>query len=196
MAYTDGSCLGGPSRLTPRCGWAFVAVNSQGGVIAVAHGVPTPWIDTIGGAEDWALVRFLLFAYLGTVAKIDCKMGFDLIASGVENATLGSRLLARLFTLIFANVGQGVSRKQFVWMPAHTSEQDVGVMQLSDESTLTDVDRFGNDYADRLAKEAVEEHRVPEALRLALVEHEQLQVATYRWLASATLLANSKDEGT
>lgn len=68
-------------------------------------------------------------------------------------------------------------------------------MRLSDASCLTEVDRSRNDYADRLAKEAVEEHRVSESVRLALVEHEQLQVATFRWLANATLLANSQGEG-
>lgn len=80
-------------------------------------------------------------------------------------------------------------------VPIDTPEQYIGVKQLSDASFLTEVDRFGNEYADRLAKEAVEAHRVPEAVRLALPEHGQLQVATFQWLASATLLANNQIEG-
>ena len=49
--YTDGSARGGPIKELVRCGWSFVAVNSQGEVIAAAYGVPPPWVEDIGGAE-------------------------------------------------------------------------------------------------------------------------------------------------
>ena len=49
-----------------------------------------------------------------------------------------------------------------VWMSAHTSEDDVGRKLLSNGERLTATDRFGNAEADFLAKEAIEEHTVPQ----------------------------------
>ena len=40
--YTDGSALDGPSPGLMRCGWAFVAVDSEGNITASAYGLPPP----------------------------------------------------------------------------------------------------------------------------------------------------------
>ena len=40
--YLDGSALDGPSPELMRCGWAFVAVNADGAVIASAYGATPP----------------------------------------------------------------------------------------------------------------------------------------------------------
>jgi hypothetical protein len=42
------------------------------------------------------------------------------------------------------------------WMPAHTSEQQVGELRCSDGTVLTDTMRCANAIVDRLAKEAAE----------------------------------------
>ena len=54
--YSDGSLLDGPSELLGRCGWAFVAVDDDGIILAAAHGVTPPWITCIPGAESWAVL--------------------------------------------------------------------------------------------------------------------------------------------
>ncbi len=54
--YTDVSRLDGPSALLARNGWAFVAVDERGDVVASAHGVPPAWIVDIPGAEAWTLL--------------------------------------------------------------------------------------------------------------------------------------------
>ena len=63
--YTDGSALDGPSSVLMRCGWAFVAVDSEGNITASAYGVPPPWVDDIGGAEAWALLQAAMRAMPG-----------------------------------------------------------------------------------------------------------------------------------
>ena len=77
-----------------------------------------------------------------------------------------------------------------VWMPAHTSEADVGRACLGDGSRLTAFDRKGNSEADRLAKLAVQTHRVPKAVRVLVKEQGRLIEHTARWVAWATWAAS------
>ena len=81
-------------------------------------------------------------------------------------------------------------RQAVVWMPAHTPEAAVGHRRLGDGSLLTAVDRQANAEVDRLAKAAVEEDRVPEALRklVAVVAGRVSDIA--RWIGRATVAAN------
>ena len=74
-------------------------------------------------------------------------------------------------------------------MPAHTKDDDVGRLLLSDGSLLTEVDRLGNAEADRLAKLGAQSHRVPKAVRECIKEHHQLVERTARWIARATWAA-------
>ena len=48
--YLDGSALDGPSAVLVRCGWAFVAVDKAGRILAAAYGATPPWVTDIGGA--------------------------------------------------------------------------------------------------------------------------------------------------
>jgi hypothetical protein len=76
-----------------------------------------------------------------------------------------------------------------VWMPAHTKESDVGQAYLGDGSRLTCSDRKGNNEADRLAKLAVEAHRVPKHVRDEVKELNAVVEKTARWVARATYAA-------
>eukprot|EP00973_Karenia_brevis_P058670 8171336-Karenia_brevis.AAC.1 len=56
--YTDGSLLDARPHFEghfARLGWAFVAVTPTGIITAAAHGGTPWWIDSIHGAELWAL---------------------------------------------------------------------------------------------------------------------------------------------
>ena len=64
--YTDGSRLDGPTPLLRRCGWALVATDDAGEVVASAYGVPPEWIGDIAGSEAWALHEAASRALLGT----------------------------------------------------------------------------------------------------------------------------------
>ena len=55
VIFTDGSLL--DDSLSKGCqslGWDFVVIDSDGELVAAAHGVPPEWIDIIQGAELWA----------------------------------------------------------------------------------------------------------------------------------------------
>ena len=79
-----------------------------------------------------------------------------------------------------------------VWMPAHTKATDVGKAFLGDGSRLTAEDRMANEEADKLAKAAVEAHRVPKQLRAQIKQRNELVEATARWVAWATWAAGNQ----
>ena len=40
-----------------RLGWAFVALDAEDKIAAIARGIPPKWIHDIPGAEAWALCQ-------------------------------------------------------------------------------------------------------------------------------------------
>ena len=79
-----------------------------------------------------------------------------------------SRRFARAWAPIMEYLGDDGGEPAVVWMPAHTKEHHIGVLELSDGTPLSSQDFGGNREADRLAKLAVDEDSVDEALGSAL----------------------------
>ena len=102
--------------------------------------------------------------------------------------------MARVYKLVFTAI-DSESAMRVVWMPAHTSEDAVGVLRLGDGTFLSATDRFGNSEADRLAKLAVEEHRVPATVRQAVQKHTELQRHLAMWLGQVTAAAGDWQGG-
>ena len=126
----------------------------------------------------------------GTTFKVDCEPCVDMVAAGPQVATQGKRMLARVYKQVFTAI-DAEAAKMVVWMPAHTPEDAVGVLRIGDGSFLTATDRYGNDEADRLAKSAVEELRVPRDVREAVREHTELQMHVATWLGQVTSVAGN-----
>ncbi len=72
--FTDGSLqdalLG---RHFAALGWAFVVIDQGGNVMAAAHGVPPPWVNTIQGAELWAVKMVWSNVVFPSHVFTDCK---------------------------------------------------------------------------------------------------------------------------
>ena len=68
-----------------------------------------------------------------------------------------------------------------VWMPSHATVKDIGTICRGDGFLLTLQDLESTAAADRLAKRAVQEHRVPYRIRQAVAEHDQLVSDNARW---------------
>ena len=185
---TDGSRLDGPSRLLARNGWSFVALDTEGQVTAAAHGITPRWVDDIPGAEAWALMQAAGRAEPGTQYRVDCQPCVDAFHKGLTWATRDNRPLARVHRLMFAALAD-TEAAAVVWMPAHTKEEDVGRLHLGDGTLLSESDRKGNEEADRLAKLAVEAHRVPKQVRECIKELNVVVERTARWVARATFAA-------
>ncbi len=194
VVYTDGSMVDGPSRLTARLGWSFVAVDAQGRIVVSASGVPPPWVRGIAGAEAWALLQAVREAAPGSVFKTDSLSCQQTLVRGRAFATAPSRPLARIWSQVLHVLDSEEAAQSVVWMPAHTAAHDVGCRALSDASTLSEVDRWANERADALAKKAAMATRVPLAVRKALLrtEADARQAAVH--VGRATWVANSFPE--
>ena len=82
---------------------------------------------------------------------------------------------------------------RLVWMPAHQAGNKVWVSMWSDGRLLTELDRSANGLADKMAKEAVEFHRVDQALVEVWTESFSKAVANAKRLAKATHEANNQE---
>ena len=60
------------------------------------------------------------------------------------------------------------AQRPVLWMPAHCRPDMVGVKNLSDGSTLTEVQRIGNDAVDHYAKKIPKENAPPKHQREAV----------------------------
>jgi len=187
--YTDGSMLDGPLPLIRRTGWAFVALDDDGKVCAIARGVPPPWISTIFGAEVWAILQAVVVAPALGPIRIDCKAAVDLLRIGPGSSGMSRRVTAPVWASIFAALDD-CPPEDLSWMPAHTVPVDVGRKRLGNGQLLTEADRRANDVADHHAKAAVEEHRVPLSVRSAITRQEHEVTAMAWWVARVTLEAN------
>ena len=87
---------------------------------------------------------------------------------------------------------EGVEHSSLTWMPARTSAKQVGVRRKGDGQLLTAIDRASNDIADKHAKLAVAEHRVPEAIRTHHDQQAKVIEEVARWIGQATYSANNQ----
>ena len=163
--YTDGSLLDGDLPGCTRLGWAFVAIDAAGQRIAAANGAPPPWIDSISGAEAWALLMAATYAAPGSSFKTDSLNCVDTMRRGRTWALAPSRPLARVWRRLFNTFDGPDDAAHIVWIPAHSTAADVGKRLTGDGTPLTAVDRNANADADAFAKAAAAAHRVPVALR-------------------------------
>ena len=128
----------------------------------------------------------------GASFRTDCLSVLKVFQSGKRSACSSRCKLARVWHGVFAALDdQDPLLVDVAWMPAHTSAGDVGVSVLSDGALLTANDRHGNEEADRLAKVAAAQHRVPEATRLRMAADIEVTVQLKRWIGQATAIAGN-----
>ena len=192
--YTDGSMIDGPPHyggLCGRLGWSFVAISRQGRITASAHGSPPAWITTVYGAEVWALLMAATYALPGTAYRTDCQAALRVFLRGSAYATAGQSYYARVWAAVFAAFDDQGATTDILWLPAHTGPSHIGTAVLSDGSLMTRTDQSANDLADKLAKSAAQEFRVPELVRSRLAADQVLARQLAMWLGQATAMANA-----
>ncbi len=167
--YTDGSAYDSYSRRMCRCGWSFVAVDAEANVIAAAHGVPPKWVDSIPGAEAWALIQAANVACPGSVYKSDCLSVLKAVRAGPTKSTAHDRPLARVMGRLLATFDGDDEAATLVWLPGHSTSADVGRAALSDGTLLTATDHAMNARADGLANAAARAVLVDPTVRVAHV---------------------------
>ena len=77
----------GTSSAIGRVGFGVVALNAQGEVVAKAFGTPPMWINSVPGAETWALYEALRNMIPGASIRSDCASVVNRFKSGEKAAT-------------------------------------------------------------------------------------------------------------
>ena len=72
-------------------------------------------------------------------------------------------------------------------------EHDIRIQEIGNGRKPTAVDRDSNSLADKLAKLAVEEHRVPPLVLTAVNKHCKFQEDLIRWIGTVGVLANHSE---
>ena len=169
--FTDGSLLDGTLGVPAAAalGWSFVALDGNDHVLAAAYGVPPRWVDTIHGAELWAVQMALQTGVFVEAVVTDCKS--VQLGAGKDSAWMGSskRRYARIWNVLSGSL-EGRGSELVIWMPAHTGKQSVGSTSCSNGSVLTEAWRCANEMADLLAKDGAESVRVDEDFRAEVKE--------------------------
>ena len=195
--YTDGSMIDGPSTLTGRVGYGLVAINNDGEVTAKAFGTPPQWIDSVPGAEAWALLEALRNSVPGCRIRSDCESVVKRFKNGRKAATAKNVKFARLWNMVYDSCDtfdDPAKAVELVWMPAHTSKGQIGVARKGDGSRLSEADRRGNQLADELAKKGAKTHRMPLRVRNDLEVAERVALRAALQLGVTTKMANATKE--
>lgn len=193
--YPDGSRLDGPSNETARNGWSFVIFDENTKTVtASANGIPPDWVQDIPATEAWAIYQALMYSVPGHKCLSDCLGCIKAIWNGRDWAVSAGKKHARVHRLLH-HVIDDSDHHLFQWMPAHCSIDQVGKRELSDGSLLSQDNITCSDIADRLAKEAAEQHRVPEPIRDGISERDKHAVEVAVWVGIAGYLANHANGG-
>ena len=188
--YTDGSRRDILHPDTVRMGWSFVVIDSTGQLIAAARGCPPLYITDNTGAEAWALLQAIAYSGGGSQFRTDSKPCVDSIVEGRVGACSAFRPLARVFNLVFDIMEhKGVEDSMVVWMPAHTSQANVGRLTLSNGDRLSPIDRHANDLADSHAKIAARAYAADPAVLEQVKQYQEDVAQALRWLGIATWAA-------
>ena len=192
--YPDGSFRDGKFAELARSGWSFIVISDRGRVVAAASGVPPDWIVDIGGAEAWAIYQAARFAMPGGCRYIsDSLTTIRALQAGIGACTAAGKKYARVYRLCCEEL-DGTPAEMLIWMPAHKTKGQVARCLMSNGEVLTETHRDANDRADKLAKEAVEVHRVErEEFELWGQSYEET-LAAAKWIARATHEANNQVE--
>jgi len=168
-------------------GWAFAVLDHDSEVIMAAHGVPPKWVDTIQGAELWAVQMALAEVVLPQRLWTDCQTVKLGLGRPSEWAGSSKRKFARIWNVVRAQVDDIPDAVQ--WMPAHVSESSVGHVKASVGRVTHDM-WCANQICDILCKESAESVRVPEATRVQLTSRRKQLGELLVYLAHLTVAAN------
>ena len=106
---------------------------------------------------------------------------------------MASRPLARVNAMVMSAL-EDTEVDKMVWVPAHKSKQAAGQFRCSDGEWITGADIGGNAEADRLAKLAVQQHRVDSAEVTLWERLCKEALGTAKWIARATWAANNCED--
>ena len=146
--YTDGSLIDARLGLgLEALGWAFAAFPKD--------------VNTIQGAELWALKQALTFVPFLVAIYVDCKTVVDGVRSGHHWIYSSKRRYHQHWVTIFQALDAGESADRVVWVPAHISEARIGEVVCGDGAPITRDMWLGNKLVDGVGQARGPRHQSP-----------------------------------
>ena len=119
-------------------------------------------VNTIQGAELWALKQALTFVPSPVAIYVDCKTVVDGVRSGHHWIYSSKRRYHQHWVTIFQALDAGESAERVVWVPAHISEARIGEVFCGDGTPITKDMWLGNKLVDELAKRGAHATKAPQ----------------------------------
>ena len=119
--YIDGSLHDQYKEFCKALGYGIVIVSSEGDLLGVACGRPSPWVIDAAGAELWAFYVVASMNIEVPFVVTDCKGVLDGLYDGFQACTTSKKKLARTWNLV-GSILDGdfaFAASQTRWMPAH-----------------------------------------------------------------------------
>ena len=188
--FTDGSLLDGSMpKQYQSLGWAFAVLSPEGVFIAAAYGTPPKWVDTIQGAELWAVQMALMHVAFPDRVLTDC----DSVRIGVRKCRSWAQSSKRRYSRIWSAIALQLEDDAEIveWMPAHTSKSSIGQVITSTGKYVTEDMWYANQIVDFLAKEGASSIRygVEERSSFTFKEKQLRELAVF--LGKLTYIANA-----
>ena len=117
------------------------------------------------------------------------------VRQGLRWAQGPNRRHSRLWTALHFDLDEGEQSDLVHWMPAHTSQAQVGEVKCSDGTRLTDTMRCANAMVDRLAKQAAESIAISPAMRARSKERFKQARELAIFVGQVTYAAGHCDQG-
>ena len=149
-------------------------------------------MDDIPSTEAWALLQAAMYAEPGCTFLVDCKPCVDAVHKGPVAARSAKNPHARVHMLMHQFL-EDVPAGSVIWMPSRCKKGQAGEIVRGDGFLLTELDIEMNDVADKHAKRAVEQHRVPYRKRAEIKAHDEATIQNAMWIARSPLLANEQE---
>ena len=180
--YPDGSRCGDGDPLLASYGWAFVAHDAGGNIVAAAQGKPPKWVQSVAATKTWALAEAAVSSFGRSAFRTDCLGVFQICAKGRRFATAAKQVCASVWSRVF-NATDGADAIDIGWIPAHTASADVGVL-------ISAEDRDGNGAADTRAKAEAMVGAPSRADIKALADCDELIRTVAKWIEIAGVIAS------
>ena len=132
-----------------------------------------------------------MHALPGCTFFVDCQPCVDAVHAGPAACSADNKPLARVHAFMHLALDD-VPKESVIWMSAHLRPGACGTAVRGDGPLVQEIDVGANAEADRYAKLALLEHRVPAAIRKQLKEHDELVTANAKCIARASAIANDQ----
>ncbi len=192
--YTDASGVDIAHDALRQFGWAFVAVDDGGHVVAAACGRTPPWVTSVAMAEAWALTKAAEAAPPNATFRCDCLAVVRMLQGDPRRAMGPHSPMARVMRRLFHIFDAGEDTRRVVWMPAHKTKSQVGMARMGNGVLMTECDRRSNEMADGFAKDVAKNNRADAATRLRVYATWILTSAIALNLGHLTWAANHRPD--